>query len=120
MMASNDELRALAEQLRIAHHIPGRVRFKISNTGVGQVQKDDESEAGLVKRAKAFQKSLVEIPGITKVKLNALAKSCLVEYNAEIIDPAAWDGLVLEEPTDVSKRLIDTLTEKYNEVMNIS
>lgn len=86
-MASLDSLLRFAVHLRIAHHIPGRVRLKLA----------PEGGAGLavaVTEAKRFVQSMMSIPGIHSVKLNPLAQSCVIEYDPQIIPPSVWQDLV--------------------------
>lgn len=82
-----DDLLRFAGHLRIAHHIPGRIRLKLAA----------ELEAGdrdAVADAKRFGLALSGAPGIRSVSLNPLARSCAVEYDPKTIPPSAWQDLL--------------------------
>ncbi len=78
-------IRDVAAALRIAHHVPGRVRLKLDGGG---------PSAAMLDGAKRFIRAAGGAPGIRSVNLNALARSCVVEYDPKIISPAAWRDLV--------------------------
>lgn len=85
LLDMTDDLRRFATRVRIAHHIPGRVRFKLS----------PEAEAGiLAAEARSFTESAVRVEGIRSVSVNPLARSCVVEYDPGLIPPSAWRDLV--------------------------
>lgn len=80
-------IRHVAALLRIAHHIPGRVRLKLAG----------DAQSGLAQaldEARRFVRSVAATAGIRSVDLNPLARSCVVEYDPEVIPPAAWQDLV--------------------------
>lgn len=78
-------IRETAALLRIAHHIPGRVRLKVgADAGLAQA----------VDKARGFLQSVTAIAGIRSVNVNLLARSCLVEYDPEVIPPSAWQDLI--------------------------
>ena len=91
-MTSSPLPRRLAAALRIAHHIPGRVRLKrdVANG------RDLEAMAG---HAKALHRALIGLPGIRSVSLNALALSCTIEYDPARIPPSAWPDFLKGEPS---------------------
>ncbi|XKH37400.1 HMA2 domain-containing protein [Azospirillum doebereinerae] len=70
--------------LSIAHHIPGRIRLKLAAK--------DTDLADAIAQAKRFGRLVTEAPGIRSVNVNLLARSCVVEYDADRIPPAAWGG----------------------------
>ena len=74
-------LLALAPHTTIAHHLPGRIRLKVSLSGVGSLQKTDLGN--LVK----------QIPGILNVRINPAALSAIVEYDPRRLDPELWENL---------------------------
>lgn len=81
----SSSLAGLVSRLRIAHHVPGRVRFKLEE-GTGL--------SGALAEAKAFVDSLDAVDGISAINLNLLARSCTVEYDPKRISPLAWKDLV--------------------------
>jgi hypothetical protein len=100
-MDRHQTIREIAAMLRIAHHIPGRVRLKLEHAGAGLAQ-------GLAE-AERFIQSAAQTDGIRKVTLNALARSCLVEYDPRIISPAAWQDLVAGKRSDAAETLVAAL-----------
>lgn len=80
-------LDALMAQLAIAHHIPGRVRFKLG-APLSEAQQRSLGDA------RRLTGALAGAPGIRGVSLNALARSCTVDYDPECISPTAWRDLI--------------------------
>jgi hypothetical protein len=95
-------IRDIAALLRIAHHIPGRVRLKLEGDlggGLGQAVED----------ARRFVRSAASTPGIRTVNLNVMARSCVVEYDPGIISPTAWQDLVAGNPSEPAEALLGAL-----------
>lgn len=95
-------IRHVAALLRIAHHIPGRVRLKLAG----------DSQSGLaqaIDEARRFVKSVATTAGIRSVDLNPLARSCVVEYDPEVIPPAAWQDMVDGVRSPAAETLLRTL-----------
>lgn len=88
----------LAAQLRIAHHIPGRVRLKLNVAGGA-----DLSE--IIRAARSLGGSFSQAPGIRSVNVNPAALSCVVEYDPARIPPSAWEDLVRGAPSAVADLL---------------
>jgi hypothetical protein len=85
--------------LEIAHHIPGRIRLRISSSGIESLQGID------------LASHVNQIPGILSVRVNPLALSAIVEYDPERLDPELWKALAglkdrPEQTKDVIGRLI--------------
>jgi hypothetical protein len=91
-------LLSFAQQLQIAHHIPGRIRFKLSGP------MSDELIA-MAAEAKRFGKALSTMDGIRSISLKPVSGSCVVEYDVRAIPPSAWSGLVAGEATPESETL---------------
>ena len=83
---SHDEiiqaLLGVAPYATIAHHVAGRVRLKLSLSGVGFLRETDLGN--MVK----------QIPGIRSVRINPAALSAVVEYDPGSVDPGLWENLV--------------------------
>lgn len=80
-----------AAWLRVAHHIPGRIRLKLAGEGgLGDV----------LAEVRRFAATASTAPGIRSVSLNLLARSCLVEYDPAQIAPAAWADLIAGTRSD--------------------
>ena len=74
-----------AAMLRIVHHIPGRVRLKLLG---------GPALAGKLADAQRLLRAARAVPGIRAVDVNGPARSCVVEYDAKRIPPAAWQDLL--------------------------
>ena len=92
----------LRRHLRIAHHVPGRIRLRISASA--------SRELGDVDSA-VFDRILAAIDGIDDVRLNALAGSVVIQYRPEKIRSAWWETLLTgdaDTATALLRRLLDT------------
>lgn len=84
--------------LEIAHHIPGRIRLRISFSGIGALQGVDLGD------------QVNQIPGILSARVNALALSAVVEYDPERLDPGLWEALAgLKDQPEQTKEVVDRL-----------
>jgi len=84
--------------LEIAHHIPGRIRLRISFSGIGSLQGVDLGD------------QVNQIPGILSTRVNALALSAVVEYDPERLDPGLWEALAgLKDRPEQTKEVVDHL-----------
>lgn len=91
-------LRRLTALLRIAHHIPGRVRLKLNVAAASEV-------AEIIALARNIGRSFQNAPGIRSVSVNPAALSCVVEYDPGRIPPAEWEALVKGAPSAVAELL---------------
>jgi hypothetical protein len=104
---------ALLAEVRVAHQIPGRVRLKL--VGVPAPLRAQLKPETLAR----FFAGLAEIPGIRQVRLNALAKSCTLEYDTHTLSDAAWRELFA--PADASplsgaaQRLREGVRQSYRQ-----
>lgn len=103
------ELQDLVSRLRIAHHIPGRIRLKLEIVPTSELEK-------AIADARQLSKSLDRTPGIRSASLNLMARSCTVEYDPQAIPPAAWRDLIEGKSTPESTALRDILVSKYREL----
>ncbi|MDR1350390.1 MAG: cation transporter [Zoogloeaceae bacterium] len=84
MTTFDAELAALLSGITIAHQIPGRIRLKLLRLPEPLRAKPDA--AALTR----FFAGLRQIPGITQVKLNALAQSCTITYAPSLLPDPIW------------------------------
>lgn len=101
-------VRELAPTVTVAHHIAGRIRLKLT--------------AGLPAFADGRQPSLAEVQaaleamnGIRSVRINLLARSCTVEYDAERIPPTAWNDLLNGTESPAADALVGALRARYED-----
>jgi drug/metabolite transporter superfamily protein YnfA len=93
---------SLRKHIRIAHHIPGRIRLRIGAEAVTAAQGVDDD---------LFDRVLAAIGGIDDVRVNAMAGSAVISYQPEKIRPDWWETLIHgedEESVDLLRRLAET------------
>lgn len=108
-MIALDDLRAFLHDLEIAHHVRGRVRLKL----VRDPQFQQAPSGALIEQ---IQHLLENLPGVRSVRLNLLARSCVVEYDPETIPPDAWADFLSGEPSTAATTLENVLMQAYQEV----
>lgn len=109
-MVSFRELRGFLCDVRIAHHIRGRIRLKLD---VRTVSVDvPRVEAG------AFQALLDRTPGVRAVQVNLLARSCTVHYDPEVIPERAWGDLLTGVASEAAGVLERILHDTYRGIGN--
>ncbi|KAF7598218.1 MAG: hypothetical protein CGU28_13410 [Candidatus Dactylopiibacterium carminicum] len=111
-MKELETFRRFAGSVQIAHHIPGRIRFKL-----GAIELDAEGKAMLAD-ARRFQGALDTLPGVKAIRLNLLARSCTVEYDPAVIPQKAWPDLLAGVDSPEAGALIRIVAEKYAEIAN--
>lgn len=88
----------LRQCLKIAHHIPGRLRLRASLSAATknfQVSPD------------AIEKLLTSLDGVKDVRLNKLAGSATISYDRKKLHPDFWPALLTDDPDIVRTRLQD-------------
>lgn len=85
--AAESPLVSFFRTLSVSHHVPGRIRLKLSASLTGDI-------LAMAADAKRFSNAFSSMAGIRSVRLNPLAKSCTIEYDAKMIPPAAWSGFL--------------------------
>ena len=91
-----------ATLLRIAHHIPGRVRLKLAAEGTSEL-------VDMIDQVRQFIRSITDTPGIRSVNLNPAARSCVVEYDPALIPPFTWQDLVSGTDSAAVKELVQAV-----------
>jgi hypothetical protein len=109
-MNIEQEIPRLASCIDIAHQIPGRIRFKLKLGKLGQ------QDTSVLRQAQDFLKNLGEIEGVRSIRLNTMALSCTVEYDATTIPPKAWPDLLQGKPSTESAILLRIVEQKYREL----
>lgn len=71
--------------LSIIHHIPGRIRVRISGAFREAARDRDISQ---------LQAIWKRIPGIRNLRPNLRAASAVIEYDPAVIEPAVWEQLI--------------------------
>lgn len=74
----------IAKYLTIVHHIPGRIRIKISKQGILEFSKLPNSN---------FSLQATDFKGITNFRISKASLSCIINYDKKIIEPKDWQNL---------------------------
>lgn len=109
-MSDFEALRDCLRSLHIAHHIKGRIRFKLDPSA----SVPNPSSA----RLQALQAVVDRIPGVRSVNFNLLARSCTVTYDPLAIPHEAWGDLLAGRDTAAAAMLERILYDTYQEVGN--
>lgn len=104
----------VSQLLRIAHHIPGRIRLKLKADGLS----DLSLGAALLQQLEWGLGVLGQIPGIRSVRLNGLARCCVLEYDPALIPQAAWEDLLADRDTMAANLLKIHLYNGYQEAVH--
>ncbi|MBZ8138905.1 hypothetical protein CLD22_03195 [Rubrivivax gelatinosus] len=100
-MTSFEELRPLLRQLRIAHHLPGRIRLKLDDRALARLPRLEQPLPPL-------HRIVERLPGVRSVELNALALSCTVFYDPARVPPPGWSALI-EGRDDADAQALEAL-----------
>lgn len=93
-----DVIACWAPYLRIAHQVPGRVRLRLDATLADAPQLRRVGPAEL-------QRVLGAASGLRDVRLNPLARSCVIEYDNSLIPDPAWADLLAGRDTPAARVL---------------
>ncbi|MDD5328511.1 MAG: hypothetical protein PHX38_00770 [Sulfuricella sp.] len=105
-MDTHQIIRQFAPRAAIAHHIPGRIRIRL-DLSLAEISRLREFDPERLRGA------LTTIRGVRDVRINGLARSCTVEYDAGVIPSAAWEDLLADRDTPAAKVLLDILRERH-------
>lgn len=75
----------LLPQLRIVHHVRGRVRVRLQPGVLDLLPKIKNGQA---------EAWLKQLPGVTDLRLNLSAASLVIQYDSQRIQPQWWERLV--------------------------
>ncbi|MCG5512009.1 heavy-metal-associated domain-containing protein [Ectothiorhodospira shaposhnikovii] len=106
-MTHADPLLQLLTRVRVAHHLRGRIRLKLDADLKGLAVAADIPD---------IERMLGSLPGVSCVRLNLLARSCVVEYDADVIPMSAWEDFLLGHDTDAAKTLHRILQQARHEL----
>ena len=91
-----DTLLALRGHVHVAHHVPGRIRLRITPTLVKSAWRVDRDR---------IEQALRSIRGIGGVRINPAAGSVVVEYVPSRVAPETWDVLLTGDEGEARERL---------------
>ncbi|MBK1673513.1 cation transporter [Ectothiorhodospira shaposhnikovii] len=106
-MTHADVLIQLLTRVRVAHHLCGRIRLKLDADLKDLVGKADIPE---------IERMLDQLPGVSSVRLNLLARSCVVEYDADVIPMSAWEDFLQGHDTRPAEILRGILQQARHEL----
>ena len=112
-MDLNKQLQTLAACIEIVHHLPGRIRLRLA---VDESFASDIPLQSLLGQVSDFKKALNGVPAIRSVRVNALARSCTVEYDPRAVPAQAWVDFIHGVHSPAADVLRQTIAEKYAEV----
>lgn len=106
-----DVWRRAPDLLRVAHHIPGRLRVKLAEGGLPEGFRLSDLAAAFDKTGAwaSALRAASDHPAIRSVKLNALARSCTIQYDPAAVAPAAWEDLLAGRRTPACEDLLRKL-----------
>jgi len=94
--------------VRIAHHISGRIRLKLQSY---------PEDLPVSEHAPGYFQAIAErMPGIHSVRVNILARSCLVEYDPAVIPDQAWKDFIAGNQSHFAQILEQILRATYQEI----
>ncbi len=80
-----DRLLDLRDYLETAHEIPGRLRLRLTPQAIARLPKDQAKQVG---------RDLQRVEAIRSVRLNIMARSVVIEYDAKRISAGLWRDLI--------------------------
>jgi hypothetical protein len=94
-------LLALWPYVRIAHHLPGRLRLRMRpGAAIDQTVR---------RHAETGEEALRQLPGVRSIRLNALAGSLLLEYDPERLPFSLVDAFFHATGSTQAGELLDRL-----------
>ena len=110
-MPTFEQLCGYLNQVQIAHHLRGRIRLRLAaypNELPIPDSHDTERFQSLVERA----------PGVRSVRINLLARSCLIKYDPKVIPDQAWKDFIAGISSTTALMLENILRDTYREIIH--
>jgi hypothetical protein len=104
-MAEDCPILHLAAMLRVAHHVPGRIRLRFESGGGGGMS----SFGAIMAEVRRFVATLKQAPGVRSVDVNLWARSCTIAYDPDTIPADAWPELLDGGGTPAADALLESL-----------
>lgn len=106
-----ERLREAAAQVRIVHHLSGRLRMKLD-------ARPPALRLPPHVRRREVHELVADIEGVYAVRINVLARSCTVEYDPAVIPDEAWGDFLRGVPSPAAAVLEAILRAKYEEIVH--
>jgi len=101
----------LRKHLKIAHHVDGRIRLRVS----ASIFKDMKSiDKGTIKQV------LAAIDGIDDVRMNLVAATIVISYKIKTLKPAWWHTLIDGDENKAIELLEMLITTKLAPALNVA
>ncbi len=81
----NSDLLALRRHLTIAHHLPGRIRLRLTNPLLQRLRGFDTG---------AMRTAVGQLPGIGEIRINAAAATAVIHYDPTQLPSHLWEQLI--------------------------
>jgi hypothetical protein len=91
----------LIRHFKVAHHVKGRIRFRIAPAALDYVSQVNSHE---------FTSLIRSLPGIHDVRINTIAGSVIVYYNPLRVAPSWWDQLLHSNQSEMPQLLAQVQT----------
>lgn len=93
---ASNTLMKVRDELSAAHHMPGRLRLRFSMRAASLLTRDEAAQLG---------NEIQRLVGIKSVRLNAMARSLVIEYDVARIPSRLWRDLVEGSPGEAAAAL---------------
>lgn len=107
---SFDELRSHRTHIRIVHHIRGRIRLKLEAI--------PEIISLPAIKEQQFRGLVDQTPGLLSLRVNLMARSCIVEYDPALIPYQAWHDFIDGRDSSSAAHLEYILRDIYREIIH--
>jgi hypothetical protein len=97
-----ESLKHLRKHLKVAHHVPGRIRIKFGSAPLDQL------------RAVDFSNQEKTIPGIKSIRVKMGARSVIIEYDADTLSPELLQEVFTTREANRFKEIIEGFAERAN------
>jgi len=120
------ELMDLRQYLKVAHHIPGRIRLRFATKllTAPALREVREKPEGLVKTlfgvdalpqidGAAMAENPAIVPGIKDVRLNLTGRSIVMEYDPVVWEPSWLDEMMMSSDENHLSSLANTMLDNF-------
>lgn len=76
---------SLRRHIRIVHHVPGRLRIRISKDAVRTLPRG---------RVEDFKRLIESAPAVRHVRVSPATLSAVIEYDRRHLPPTLWNNLI--------------------------
>ena len=94
---STRDFMQLRDHIKIAHHVPGRIRVRLMLSALKQFPDVDPT---------ILESLQSEAEGIKDIRVNRAAGSAAISYDPQIIPQASWETIINGEPEIAKKTLL--------------